>query len=261
MAVTFDGPLMWLFGGRGEAACALNDVWIFDARAWSWERPTVSGVPPSARWGHSAALVTVRGRIVVLGGQEAAGTFTADMHLFDLGTLTWSSVEVCGKVPPARAALSAVSDRCAEDALATIWTFGGEGKSTRLFGFGATDAVFSDLHRLQLEPPASASAAVPSATAAASPPSCLRATAEIMLPAESARPLRPAPRAHHQAVLLQHPARLVVYGGGDGKGLIGAPSSALLPRAPARVLDYPYKSPRGRTPSFCRHCVGRLHQR
>jgi N-acetylneuraminic acid mutarotase len=119
------GSTIWLFGGHNKEHC-FNDVHVFDTRKkyrsrllsvncdifcdlWSemclcllsihplrpadkrrWSTPHVKGTPPTARYGHSAAVVGEQ--IFIMGGHQDNDSkrLTNDVYVLDVGTLSLS---------------------------------------------------------------------------------------------------------------------------------------------------------------------------
>jgi galactose oxidase-like protein len=120
--VLADDTTMVVFGGLGKttsaapADTAYNDVWRlwFDTASnparWRWTQMTISGTPPSARYGHTAVLDTnavSSPRILVFGGIGVGQSTPTDNTLYAL-TLTspnsanWSTLTPSGPTPAAR---------------------------------------------------------------------------------------------------------------------------------------------------------------
>ncbi len=80
-----------VFGGR-TGATFLGDVWKLSLTGTpTWQQLSPAGSPPSARSGHAAIYDPVRQRMIVIGGQDAAG-FKSDCWALDLAAPTpaWS---------------------------------------------------------------------------------------------------------------------------------------------------------------------------
>ena len=70
-----------MFGGDSEDG-PLGELWWFDAVDEFWEKPTVAGASPVARYGHDAAWVASRSSMFVFGGHD----FDAERNdLWELG--------------------------------------------------------------------------------------------------------------------------------------------------------------------------------
>lgn len=98
---------------------ATNDLFMFDTNTLVWSKPAVKGVPPSARFGHSAT--TINGKIFVFGGasdetinlasaanETTVRTYNNDVHILDLDKMEWTRVRCGGSVPLPRAFHSAI---------------------------------------------------------------------------------------------------------------------------------------------------------
>jgi hypothetical protein len=117
---------MIVFGG--SSASALNDVWALSLNgspAWSQLFP--SGVPPSARGGHSAIYDPVRDRMIVFGGPSGMAATNEVWVLSLSGTPTWSQLTLAGAAPPGRSAHTAVYDPVSD----RMVIFGGTIESNR----------------------------------------------------------------------------------------------------------------------------------
>jgi hypothetical protein len=72
-----------------------DDLWVLDTDTAAWIKPKVSGVPPSARHGHSIDL-SPDGRLLVFGGYTlkvsggAVPKYNADMRELDIESMIWS---------------------------------------------------------------------------------------------------------------------------------------------------------------------------
>ena len=80
----------------------LNDMWLFDTKTSTWSTVTQNGSIPSARRGHSMVYDSHLNQLVLFGGQDGTGALLKDVHLFDLSTLTWSSITASGDDPGTR---------------------------------------------------------------------------------------------------------------------------------------------------------------
>ncbi|MBI5248421.1 MAG: hypothetical protein HY912_02905 [Desulfomonile tiedjei] len=90
-----------LFGGRSTMQEYCNDVLAYDPDTDVWSTVTTSGMPPSARYGHTAVLDAERGFMYIFGGRSAAGALN-DCHRLDISTNTWSEVITSGAIPSLR---------------------------------------------------------------------------------------------------------------------------------------------------------------
>ncbi|MDH5642258.1 MAG: hypothetical protein OEY28_13300, partial [Nitrospira sp.] len=105
---------MVVYGGwTGFAKSSITDeVWALEltpgSEAWVQLSPSVVN-DPGPRAGHSAVVDTVGNRMIVFGGQNAAGVLGTTFAL-NLSTLTWTDLAPAGTAPGARFAHSAVYD-------------------------------------------------------------------------------------------------------------------------------------------------------
>src|SRR5574343_592662 len=66
------------FGGQKAGFKYLNDTVVLDVNANVWNRPRISGTPPTARYGHTAVMAG--SRMVVFGGRGDGGVYFRDLH-------------------------------------------------------------------------------------------------------------------------------------------------------------------------------------
>ncbi len=110
----FDGPIayesqsqqVYLFGG--QAASALDDLWIYSIASHGWTPVSTSGTKPPARFGHTLIFDPVRRRLIVFGGQS--GAFFNDTWAFDLAAKTWRQLGGGNPGPKPRYGHSAIYD-------------------------------------------------------------------------------------------------------------------------------------------------------
>jgi hypothetical protein len=73
-----------VFGGISIAL--RNDVWILDTQSWTWNRPTILGKSPLARFGHCSWLSDVRpGQMMIFGGKHRS-EMLSDMHRIEFSS-------------------------------------------------------------------------------------------------------------------------------------------------------------------------------
>jgi hypothetical protein len=84
---------------------------------------------PAGRWGHSLIIDTWNNRLLVIGGRDAEGVARGDLWSFDIGTYTWSELDLSG--PSARSGSAA--------AIAL------DGSGFYYFGGESNDEIFDDL--------------------------------------------------------------------------------------------------------------------
>lgn len=91
-----------IFGGKSNSGSGcFNDIHVFDPLREEWVQPTVTGIFPAARWGHST-IVAAESKLIVFGGWNGTWCFN-DVNMFDCATLSWSRLSCSGRVPIARA--------------------------------------------------------------------------------------------------------------------------------------------------------------
>mmetsp|Transcript_108673 Transcript_108673/g.307331 ORF Transcript_108673/g.307331 Transcript_108673/m.307331 type:complete len:714 (+) Transcript_108673:76-2217(+) len=131
---------LYLFGGINKLHRCPADLHIFDTRQLQWSQPSVSGVMPTVRDGHTANLVG--DKIFVFGGHDVLGC-TRDIYAFDTTEGEWhrpdSQVDM---LPHGRRKHSA----CLADSR-YLYVFGGEYRGKPLNDFAAIDVGFSGILR------------------------------------------------------------------------------------------------------------------
>ncbi len=148
-ATVFDNTQLLLFGGFHTTDHRLNDVWVFDAVAYSWRQPNKkhnleSAEPcqlvnqhwtnaPPARGGHSATLIG--DLLYIFGGYGGLGYSRRDLDdLYALNVYTWKWTKIAAKGTfPDR--------RCGHQACAVE-------KKIYIFGGSNSMEQFNDLHCL-----------------------------------------------------------------------------------------------------------------
>jgi N-acetylneuraminic acid mutarotase len=94
-AVAEAGPEAWVFGGLGADNDALGDLWRIDRETLEFERVSVSGTVPSARYGATLISDAARGRLLLFGGQGQR----ARADVWQLGpTVTPSDAQPSGSI-------------------------------------------------------------------------------------------------------------------------------------------------------------------
>jgi N-acetylneuraminic acid mutarotase len=99
-----------MFGGRDDTGTALGDTWAYDSAANTWTELKPSGTLPSARSGHSMAYDLASGRLVMFGGQDAAGVTLRDTWAYDAIGKAWIELEPSRTSPSARGGQALVYD-------------------------------------------------------------------------------------------------------------------------------------------------------
>ena len=91
-----------IFGGKSNSGSGcLNDIHVYDPASGVWVQPTVTGIFPAARWGHTT-IVAAESKLIVFGGWNGTWCFN-DINLFDCETLAWARLSSTGRIPTARA--------------------------------------------------------------------------------------------------------------------------------------------------------------
>jgi hypothetical protein len=110
-----------MFGGA-YGPNKFNQVWFLPLSGPAiWYQEAIQGVPPSARWAHTAVYDATRDRMVVIGGWDGSAALN-DAWELTLGTQpTWRQLNPSGALPRSRDAAGAVYDATREK----IVLFGG----------------------------------------------------------------------------------------------------------------------------------------
>ncbi|XP_047994369.1 kelch domain-containing protein 3-like [Leguminivora glycinivorella] len=113
------GEKVFMWGGRNNAL-ACDILTVFDTRTLEWSTPTVSGMIPFAKDGHSACIIN--NKMYIFGGFEyLTDQYSQEVHCLNLDTFKWQLVEAKGTPPSHRDFHTAVAhgDR--------MYVFGGRG--------------------------------------------------------------------------------------------------------------------------------------
>ncbi|KAM7478768.1 hypothetical protein LguiA_026981 [Lonicera macranthoides] len=100
-SVTLVGKRLVVFGGENAKGPLLNDLHILDLESLTWGEIDATGLPPSLRSDHSAAIHADR-YLFIFGGSSHAARLN-DLHVLDLQTLEWSRPTQKGEMPSPRA--------------------------------------------------------------------------------------------------------------------------------------------------------------
>eukprot|EP00794_Sanderia_malayensis_P017661 gene17661-19419_t len=80
--------LVYIFGGRNDVDGACNKLFCFNTDTLKWSQPSVKGVAPEERDGHSACVIGTK--IYIFGGfKEMDERFASDLHFLETKTMTW----------------------------------------------------------------------------------------------------------------------------------------------------------------------------
>lgn len=95
---------MYVFGGRlGNATTTvLNALYEFDGSAWTLKTAEGAVGSPPARGGACVAWDSLRGKLVVFGGDDGLGNFFGDTWEWDLATNAWTNVNPATSPSPRR---------------------------------------------------------------------------------------------------------------------------------------------------------------
>mmetsp|Transcript_34294 Transcript_34294/g.60025 ORF Transcript_34294/g.60025 Transcript_34294/m.60025 type:complete len:1030 (+) Transcript_34294:49-3138(+) len=91
---------VYTFGGLGESASYLKDLWVFDLKLKEWtELTSTSQRSPSPRRAHSCFIDEEDRLLYIFGGESNIGILN-DMWAFSMDSATWEEVPQKGAVPP-----------------------------------------------------------------------------------------------------------------------------------------------------------------
>jgi host cell factor len=108
-------------------------VIVLDVNGNRWTRPTISGLPPAPRYGHSAILAG--SNVIIFGGRGEKGVHFRDLHALDSLKMAWLNGPEGGAAPSGRL------DHSATLVGNKMFVFG---------GWNGTD-YYNDLYVLDLE--------------------------------------------------------------------------------------------------------------
>eukprot|EP01012_Entosiphon_sulcatum_P013294 TRINITY_DN1855_c0_g1_i1.p1 TRINITY_DN1855_c0_g1~~TRINITY_DN1855_c0_g1_i1.p1 ORF type:complete len:369 (-),score=32.38 TRINITY_DN1855_c0_g1_i1:81-1187(-) len=100
------GDKIYVFGGLIEEE-PTNALLIYNVATKTWDRPRVTGIPPSPRIGHTMNYLPGKGDgyLLIFGGHdpsfpEGDKLCRPDLHFLSLDNLEWGEAEVEGEGPP-----------------------------------------------------------------------------------------------------------------------------------------------------------------
>ncbi|CAK1546692.1 unnamed protein product [Leptosia nina] len=94
------GDKIYMWGGRNDTI-ACYTVFCFDTKTLEWSNPTVTGVMPNGKDGHSACIIG--NKMYIFGGFDyLTDQYTNNMHYLNLDTMDWSYVHAKGTPPLGR---------------------------------------------------------------------------------------------------------------------------------------------------------------
>lgn len=97
--------LLKFAGSTGSGSTRQNTIQSYDVDTSRWSEINASGVLPAVRTGHGAvAIGQDQSQLLIFGGSSPQGRLN-DLHMFHVGTQTWSPVSYTGTAPAPRARL------------------------------------------------------------------------------------------------------------------------------------------------------------
>jgi|GEM_PF-3160033 hypothetical protein len=127
----------------GGYICNDTDVYILELKTWYWSRVIPNGTPPVARSHHSAALF--KDKLFIYGGRSDIYFSYNDLHLLDLTTMSWLTLEAKSSIGSASSGLIV-----RENTLINFFGDGGyEGFCSDILTLNLTDFDSTNLLELQ----------------------------------------------------------------------------------------------------------------
>ncbi|XVF62639.1 hypothetical protein PTKIN_Ptkin09bG0024500 [Pterospermum kingtungense] len=128
------GKKALLVGGRTDPSNDRVSVWAFDTETECWSVMEAKGEIPVARSGHT--VVRASSVLILFGGEDAKKKKLNDLHMFDLKSLTWLTLQCTGTRPSPRS-----------NHVATLY----EDKTLFIFGGSSKSRTLNDLYSLDFE--------------------------------------------------------------------------------------------------------------
>ncbi|KAB2062766.1 hypothetical protein ES319_A10G174200v1 [Gossypium barbadense] len=128
------GKKALLVGGRTDPANDKVSVWSFDTETECWSVMEAKGEIPVARSGHT--VVRASSVLILFGGEDAKKKKLNDLHMFDLKSLTWLTLQCTGTRPSPRS-----------NHIATLY----DDKTLFVFGGASKSRTLNDLYSLDFE--------------------------------------------------------------------------------------------------------------
>ncbi|XWS53656.1 hypothetical protein CRYUN_Cryun10bG0019500 [Craigia yunnanensis] len=128
------GKKALLVGGRTDPGNDRVSVWAFDTEAECWSVMEAKGEIPVARSGHT--VVRASSVLILFGGEDAKKKKLNDLHMFDLKSLTWLTLQCTGTRPSPRS-----------NHVATLY----DDKTLFIFGGASKSRTLNDLYSLDFE--------------------------------------------------------------------------------------------------------------
>ncbi|OMO53698.1 Kelch-type beta propeller [Corchorus capsularis] len=128
------GKKVLLVGGKTDPANDRVSVWAFDTETECWSVLEAKGEIPVARSGHT--VVRASSVLILFGGEDAKKKKLNDLHMFDLKSLTWLTLQCTGTRPSPRS-----------NHVATLY----DDKTLFVFGGASKSKTLNDLYSLDFE--------------------------------------------------------------------------------------------------------------
>ncbi|XP_022722057.1 tip elongation aberrant protein 1-like [Durio zibethinus] len=123
-----------LVGGRTDPGNDRVSVWAFDTETECWSVMEAKGEIPVARSGHT--VVRASSVLILFGGEDAKKKKLNDLHMFDLKSSTWLTLQCTGTRPSPRS-----------NHVATLY----DDKTLFIFGGASKSKILNDLYSLDFE--------------------------------------------------------------------------------------------------------------
>ncbi|XVE82088.1 hypothetical protein DITRI_Ditri15bG0118700 [Diplodiscus trichospermus] len=128
------GKKALLVGGKTDPGNDKVSVWAFDTETECWSVMEAKGEIPVARSGHT--VVRASSVLILFGGEDAKKKKLNDLHMFDLKSLTWLTLQCTGTRPSPRS-----------NHVATLF----DDKTLFIFGGASRSRTLNDLYSLDFE--------------------------------------------------------------------------------------------------------------
>ncbi|XVF38664.1 hypothetical protein REPUB_Repub20aG0122100 [Reevesia pubescens] len=128
------GKKALLVGGKTDPGNDRVSVWAFDTETECWSVMEAKGEIPVARSGHT--VVRASSVLILFGGEDAKKKKLNDLHMFDLKSLTWLTLQCTGTRPSPRS-----------NHVATLY----DDKTLFIFGGASKSRTLNDLYSLDFE--------------------------------------------------------------------------------------------------------------
>ncbi|XP_022760508.1 kelch domain-containing protein 4-like isoform X2 [Durio zibethinus] len=128
------GKKALLVGGKTDPGNDRVSVWALDTETECWSVMEAKGEIPVARSGHT--VVRASSVLILFGGEDAKKKKLNDLHMFDLKSLTWLTLQCTGTRPSPRS-----------NHVATLY----DDKTLFIFGGALKSRTLNDLYSLDFE--------------------------------------------------------------------------------------------------------------